>query len=138
MNRHPSLAETLPSNTLLAINTNNNANDNSASSTAAAQQAQQQGRPQPGSQDDIEECANQYFQQIYASEESARKVVEMLKSFKASGNARENDIFACMIHNLFGEYKSRFGLCFFPFLGLFILIQPRLFFFVSPILHTLY
>ena len=127
MNRHPSLAETLPSNTLLGINTNNNANDNSASSTAAAQQQQQQGRPQPGSQDDIEECANQYFQQIYASEESARKVVEMLKSFKASGNARENDIFACMIHNLFGEYKSRFGLCFFPFLGLFILIQPPFF-----------
>eukprot|EP00957_Ditylum_brightwellii_P009568 721466-Ditylum_brightwellii.AAC.1 len=29
----------------------------------------------------------------------------MLKRFKISGNARENDIFACMIHNLFDEYR---------------------------------
>lgn len=85
--RHPSLAEVL------------NANGSSGV------QQQQRQRPAPGSQDDIEECANQYFQQIYASEESARKVVDMLKSFKASGNARENDIFACMIHNLFDEYR---------------------------------
>ena len=53
----------------------------------------------------IEECANQYFCQIYQSEEGARNVVEVLKSFKASGNSRENDIFACMIHNLFDEYR---------------------------------
>ena len=91
---HPTLAEVLP-----------NQNDNSASSPQQQQQQQGQQRPTPGSQEDIEECANQYFQQIYASEDSARKVVEMLKSFKASGNSRENDIFACMIHNLFDEYR---------------------------------
>ncbi|KAL3766962.1 hypothetical protein ACHAWO_010070 [Cyclotella atomus] len=60
---------------------------------------------QSGAQDDIEEMANSYFQKIYTSEESAREVVEMLKRFKTSGISRENDIFACMIHNLFDEYR---------------------------------
>jgi len=58
-----------------------------------------------GNQDDIEEMANSYFQKIYTSEQSAREVVEMLKRFKTSGSSRENDIFACMIHNLFDEYR---------------------------------
>ena len=58
-----------------------------------------------GNQDDIEEMANKYFQKIYTSEQSAREVVEMLKKFKSSGSSRENDIFACMIHNLFDEYR---------------------------------
>lgn len=55
--------------------------------------------------DDIEEIANSYFQKIYTSEQSIGEVVDMLKRFKASGNQRENDIFACMIHNLFDEYR---------------------------------
>ena len=83
-------------------------NARAVSASPVEQQLQQQGqqqRPSSNTQDDIEECANQYFQQIYASEDSARKVVEMLKSFKASRNSRENDIFACMIHNLFDEYR---------------------------------
>ena len=117
--RHPSLAQELPSNPTLNINTNQGGGGGSSqaadSSTTAGnaqqqqqqqqQQAQNNNRPAQGSQDDIEECANQYFQQIYASEESARKVVEMLKTFKTSGSSRENDIFACMIHNLFDEYR---------------------------------
>ena len=57
------------------------------------------------SQDDIEDLANQYFQQIYSSEESAREVVETLKSFKTSGTPRDNEVFQCMIHNLFDEYR---------------------------------
>lgn len=57
------------------------------------------------SQDDIEDMANQYFQQIYSSEESARKVVEKLKGFRSSGNPRDNEVFQCMIHNLFDEYR---------------------------------
>jgi CCR4-NOT transcription complex subunit 1 len=63
------------------------------------------GNHPSGSQDDIEEMANSYFQKIYTSEQSAREVVEMLKRFKTSGSTRENDIFACMIHNLFDEYR---------------------------------
>lgn len=31
--------------------------------------------------------------------------MKKLKQFKVSGSARENDIFACMIHNLFDEYR---------------------------------
>jgi len=57
------------------------------------------------SAEDIEEMANKYFQKIYTSEQGLNEVVEMLKKFKASGNTRENDIFACMIHNLFDEYR---------------------------------
>ncbi|KAL7495152.1 hypothetical protein ACHAWT_006213 [Skeletonema menzelii] len=59
----------------------------------------------PNQPDEIEEAANGYFQKIYASEESAREVVELLKRFKTSGSSKENDIFACMIHNLFDEYR---------------------------------
>jgi CCR4-NOT transcription complex subunit 1 len=29
----------------------------------------------------------------------------MLKRFKTSGNGKENEIFACMVHNLFVEYR---------------------------------
>lgn len=55
--------------------------------------------------DEIEEMANSYFQKIYTSEQSIDEVVNMLKGFKTSGTPKENDIFACMIHNLFDEYR---------------------------------
>jgi CCR4-NOT transcription complex subunit 1 len=58
-----------------------------------------------GSADDVEEMATAYFQQIYTSEQSIGEVVAMLKRFKTSGNAKENEIFACMVHNLFDEYR---------------------------------
>mmetsp|Transcript_23699 Transcript_23699/g.28937 ORF Transcript_23699/g.28937 Transcript_23699/m.28937 type:complete len:1516 (+) Transcript_23699:70-4617(+) len=61
--------------------------------------------PPSSAADDIEEMANTYFQKIYTSESSVQEVVNMLKKFKMSGNAKENDIFACMIHNLFDEYR---------------------------------
>ena len=59
----------------------------------------------PPASDDVEEMATAYFQKIYTSEQSIGEVVEMLKRFKTSGNAKENDIFACMVHNLFDEYR---------------------------------
>jgi len=55
--------------------------------------------------DDIEEMADSYLQKIYTSEQSISEVVEMLKKFKTSGSTRDNEIFACMIHNLFDEYR---------------------------------
>lgn len=61
--------------------------------------------PSPGTSDDVEEMATAYFQKIYTSEQSIGEVVEMLKRFKTSGNAKENEIFACMVHNLFDEYR---------------------------------
>lgn len=68
------------------------------------------GTPTPvassgSSSDDVEEMATAYFQKIYTSEQSIGEVVEMLKRFKTSGNAKENEIFACMVHNLYDEYR---------------------------------
>lgn len=61
--------------------------------------------PSSGASDDVEEMATAYFQKIYTSEQSIGEVVEMLKRFKTSGNTKENEIFACMVHNLFDEYR---------------------------------
>ena len=61
--------------------------------------------PKTGASDDVEEMATAYFQKIYTSEQSIGEVVEMLKRFKSSGNTKENEIFACMVHNLFDEYR---------------------------------
>ena len=92
---YPNIAALTNSTTTSSSNNNSNSGGGAASTTTAS-----------GNQtDEIEEAANSYFQKIYASEESAREVVEMLKRFKTSGSSRENDIFACMIHNLFDEYR---------------------------------
>lgn len=74
----------------------------------SVEQTPQQQSSVPGSStadDDIEEKANSYFQKIYTSEQSIGEIVEMLKRFKTSNDSRENDIFQCMIRNLFDEYR---------------------------------
>eukprot|EP00934_Nitzschia_sp_Nitz4_P003719 Nitzschia sp. Nitz4//scaffold308_size21609//5174//12956//NITZ4_008602-RA/size21609-processed-gene-0.37-mRNA-1//-1//CDS//3329547152//3709//frame0 len=90
VNAHPSLRGAL------AGDANGGGNDNAS------------GRSTPGAPNashDVEELANAYFQRIYTSEQSIGEVVEMLKRFKSSSNTKENDIFACVIHNLFDEYR---------------------------------
>eukprot|EP00959_Pyramimonas_sp_CCMP1952_P270600 5656943-Pyramimonas_sp.AAC.1 len=69
---------------------------------AAAEQGTQSTEVFAG---DIEEEANSYFQKIYTSQQSIEDVVQMLKAFKSSAKQREQEIFACMIHNLFDEYR---------------------------------
>lgn len=54
---------------------------------------------------DIEEEANSYFQKIYSEQKPIEEVVQMLKQFKVSPSTREQEVFACMIHNLFDEYR---------------------------------
>eukprot|EP00026_Physarum_polycephalum_P000086 Phypoly_transcript_00086.p1 GENE.Phypoly_transcript_00086~~Phypoly_transcript_00086.p1 ORF type:complete len:2362 (+),score=414.48 Phypoly_transcript_00086:843-7088(+) len=54
---------------------------------------------------EIEEEANSYFQRIYTGQLSIEDLVTLLKGFKSSKNSRELDVFACMIHNLFDEYR---------------------------------
>lgn len=54
---------------------------------------------------DVEEEANGYFQKIYSDQKPLDEVVAMLKKFKSSTVAREQQVFACMIHNLFDEYR---------------------------------
>lgn len=54
---------------------------------------------------DIEEEANSHFQRMYTSEIQIESVVHMLKNFKNSSEEREQEVFACMIHNLLHEYR---------------------------------
>merc|ERR1712054_350742 len=54
---------------------------------------------------DIEEEANSYFQKIYTGEVSIETAIKLLETFKSSNNPREQEIFACMIHNLLDEYR---------------------------------
>lgn len=58
-----------------------------------------------GGNEAIEELANAYFQKIYTSEQSIAEVIDMLKRFKNSKDSKEQEIFACMIRNLFDEYR---------------------------------
>lgn len=54
---------------------------------------------------DIEEEANSYFQQTYIGQLTMDDVMQKLAHFKESSEKREKEIFACMIHNLFDEYR---------------------------------
>ena len=58
-----------------------------------------------GSSEEIEEIANSYFQRIYTASMSINDVIVLLKRFKTSTEPREQEIFRCMIHNLFDEYR---------------------------------
>ena len=55
--------------------------------------------------DEVEEEANAYFQKIYTSDITIGDVIQLLKQFKSSTNVREQEVFRCMIHNLFDEYR---------------------------------
>jgi CCR4-NOT transcription complex subunit 1 len=56
-------------------------------------------------EDIIEDVANSYFQKIYTADMSITEVIQLLKRFKSSVDPREQEIFRCMIHNLFDEYR---------------------------------
>ena len=65
----------------------------------------------PGGQEvqfgpEIEEEANSYFQRLYTGVTSIDEVIGMLKGFQLpSSAAREQQVYACMVHNLFDEYR---------------------------------
>ena len=64
----------------------------------------------PGGQEvhfapNIEEEANSYFQRIYTGASSIDDVIAMLKVFQSSSARREQEVYACMVHNLFDEYR---------------------------------
>merc|ERR1719186_1817911 len=57
---------------------------------------------------EVEDEANTYFQRIYnhpPQQISIDEVLELLKKFQTSGVQKEQDVFNCMIKNLFEEYK---------------------------------
>ncbi|KAI7872984.1 CCR4-Not complex component, Not1-domain-containing protein [Spinellus fusiger] len=49
---------------------------------------------------DIEKESNSNYERIYSGELSLEEYIERLKAY----NTREQDLYACMIHNLFDEY----------------------------------
>ncbi|RUP46545.1 hypothetical protein BC936DRAFT_146826 [Jimgerdemannia flammicorona] len=55
--------------------------------------------------EDVEEEANSYYEQIYRGDMSIEHMIDLLQRFKNSNVPREQDVFACMIHNLFDEYR---------------------------------
>jgi CCR4-NOT transcription complex subunit 1 len=54
---------------------------------------------------DVEEEANGYFQAIYNESRPIDEIISRMQAYKASPNPREQEVFACMIHNLFDEYR---------------------------------
>ncbi|RKP22127.1 hypothetical protein ROZALSC1DRAFT_10543 [Rozella allomycis CSF55] len=54
---------------------------------------------------DIENEANMYFEKVYSKEISVKQMIDILAQLKVSRLQREQEIFACMIHNLFDEYR---------------------------------
>ena len=101
MNAHPSIRGTLS----MTMQQHHQQQQQQQRAATNANMNMGAGGPSPGASDDVEEMATAYFQKIYTSEQSIGEVVEMLKRFKTSGNAKENEIFACMVHNLFDEYR---------------------------------
>lgn len=55
--------------------------------------------------EDIEKEANTYFQKIYDSSISVNEMVNILRVFKSSKDFREKEVYLCMIHSLFDEYR---------------------------------
>ncbi|GJQ08903.1 hypothetical protein GpartN1_g694.t1 [Galdieria partita] len=54
---------------------------------------------------DIEEETNSFFKKIFSSKLSVDEGIELLEKYKASNDVREQQLFACTIHNLFDEYR---------------------------------
>ncbi|KAI9280718.1 CCR4-Not complex component, Not1-domain-containing protein [Sporodiniella umbellata] len=54
---------------------------------------------------DIEDEANSYYEKIYSGEISIEGMIEKLRMFSQSKDSRENDVYACMLHNLLDEYN---------------------------------
>ncbi|XP_030378589.1 CCR4-NOT transcription complex subunit 1 isoform X2 [Scaptodrosophila lebanonensis] len=58
---------------------------------------------------EVEDEANSYFQRIYNQQPnpalSIDEVLDILQRFKESSNRRENEVFLCMLRNLFEEYR---------------------------------
>ena len=57
------------------------------------------------SQEEIDEAANKYYQQLYSNEISIAEFLNLVKRLKSSLLKHENAIFDCMINNLFDEFR---------------------------------
>jgi CCR4-NOT transcription complex subunit 1 len=55
--------------------------------------------------EEIEEKANEYFQQLYKGEKEVEDLIRIMKEFRSSQSTTEREIYACMVQNLFDEWK---------------------------------
>ena len=74
-------------------------------SSAATEDLSVQAGTAQGFTPDVEEEANRYFQRVYSMQQSIGELVEVLRAFRVSQVQRERDVFSCMVHNLYDEYK---------------------------------
>jgi len=82
-----------------------NGNDSSSGNSGNANTSGSPGGASNGFPADIEAEANAHFQQVYAGQRKINDLVDMLGGFLRSNNAREREVFSCMVHNLFDEYR---------------------------------
>lgn len=54
---------------------------------------------------EIEDEANRWFQKVFIGEISVADLINLMKTYKESKDPKQNEIYACMIHNLLDEYK---------------------------------
>lgn len=54
---------------------------------------------------DVHTEVDGYYRQMYAEQISIEDLISLLQRFKASENERERQVFACMVHTLFDEYR---------------------------------
>lgn len=59
----------------------------------------------PPNTEEVEEAANRYFQQVYNGGMTIDDTIDLMKTLKHSSNGKDKEIFACMIRNLFDEYR---------------------------------
>eukprot|EP00002_Diphylleia_rotans_P016402 TRINITY_DN318_c0_g1_i1.p1 TRINITY_DN318_c0_g1~~TRINITY_DN318_c0_g1_i1.p1 ORF type:complete len:1661 (+),score=335.47 TRINITY_DN318_c0_g1_i1:681-5663(+) len=61
--------------------------------------------PTPSFTQDVESSANTFFKDIYAGSMSIEQVIQTLTHLHDSANKHENNIYNCIIHNLFDEHR---------------------------------
>lgn len=54
---------------------------------------------------DVEREMKLYYQQMYEQQIEIRDIITMLQRLKQSSDPHEQDVFACMVHSLFDEYR---------------------------------
>lgn len=54
---------------------------------------------------DVEREMKLYYQQMYERQIEIRDIITMLQRLKQSDDSHDQDVFACMVHSLFDEYR---------------------------------
>lgn len=54
---------------------------------------------------DIEEEVNSFFDRLFGNEISIPEVIDVLQKMRGSANPRDQQVFSCLINNIFDEYR---------------------------------